>query len=251
MGSDSRTCLVAPALGASLSPLPTTQTGQPRDLPSVCGEGRGSFAQPSPLLRGPFCFIQLHFSGLFPFSSAPSLPPRPLLRPSSTSIRPPSLDTRSWTSRPSSSSPALHPACSFHSVQRAPWLDTSDLTHRLTHFAPCSRWQEVKAPPPPCTWSSTQAQACLSLSSLSFMKIMLGCFPEPTLQTHFDFSPPPARLHTMASPEQLCRRQYCPPHPDRKRALSPPASLVRGQVLPHSLPMSWAFPSGTDPPVST
>lgn len=50
MGSDSRTCLVAPALGASPSPLPTTQTGSPRPAPGppFCGEGRGSFCTTKP-----------------------------------------------------------------------------------------------------------------------------------------------------------------------------------------------------------
>uniref|UniRef100_A0A7N5P3K0 Intersectin 2 n=1 Tax=Ailuropoda melanoleuca TaxID=9646 RepID=A0A7N5P3K0_AILME len=116
---------------------PTTQMGdiqcQPWDLPSLCGKERGSLAQPSPLLLGPFCFTQLHFYGLFAFSSAPPLPRRLLPQPSSTSTQPPSLDTGAWISRLSSPSPAFHPTCCPHPVQMAPSLDTIDLTHSSTH----------------------------------------------------------------------------------------------------------------------
>lgn len=46
-----------------------------------CGKGRRSFAQPSPLLLGPFCFTQRHVCGLPAFSSAPPLPSRRLPQP--------------------------------------------------------------------------------------------------------------------------------------------------------------------------
>lgn len=66
-----------------------TQASPGTSLQSVVKE-EGPFAQPSPLLRGPFCFTQLHFSGLFPRQLCSSSP-TPASAPALLHIHPSSL----------------------------------------------------------------------------------------------------------------------------------------------------------------
>lgn len=94
---------------------------------------------------------------------------------------------------------------------------------------------------------STRSRPRLSFSvPLLFHKVMLGCFPEPTLRTHRDLSWPPAGLRSPASPGKPREWQWCPRHPHCRHALSPhaPYSEATSRTFSHSLPSSWSFPGG-------